>query len=193
MLRNPDRTNVGLFYLSVALLLGATLLRVLVRLQNAPDLVIVLGLLGVWLVHFVIEAWAAGRWPFWVLLYLGSQATLTFLLFQHAAGEDFFAALYAILSMQALLRLRPRWGALWIGAFAVLMAIPMITAFGWTQGLAFTTVYTAGNALLASYAWTVRRARLVRAQTGALSHGAGFRTHPSRSSAARACAPRQAG
>ena len=58
-----------------------------------------------------------------------------------------FAALYAILSMQALLRLRPRWGALWIGAFAVLMAIPMITAFGWTQGLAFTTVYTAGNAL----------------------------------------------
>lgn len=169
MLRNPDRTNVGLFYLSAALLLGATLLRALVRLQDAPDLAWVLGMLGVWLLLFVIEALAAGRWPIWVLVYLGSQASLTFLLFQRAAGEDFFAALYAILSMQALLRLRPRWGALWIGAFAVLMAIPMITAFGWTQGLAFTTVYTAGNALLASYAWTVRRARLVRAQTGALT------------------------
>ena len=74
------------------------------------------------------EALAAGRWPIWVLVYLGSQAGLTFLLFHRATGEDFFAALYAILSMQALLRLRPRWGALWIGAFAVLMAIPMITA-----------------------------------------------------------------
>ena len=168
-MRNPDRTNVWLFYLSVALLLGATLLRALVRLQHTPDLALVLILLGLWLLLFVIEALAAGRWPIGVLVYLGSQAGLTFLLFQHAAGEDFFAALYAVLSMQALLRLRPRWGAVWIGVFAVLMATSMFSAFGWTQGLAFAAVYTAGNALLASYAWTVRRARQVRAQTAALT------------------------
>ena len=71
--------------------------------------------------------------------------------------------------MQALLRLTPRWGVLWISVFAGLMALPMIAAFGWAQGLAFTTVYTAGNALLASYAWTFRRARQVRAQTAALT------------------------
>lgn len=168
-MRNPDRTNVWLFYLAVALLVGATLLRALVRLQNAPDLVTVLCLLGAWLALLVAEALTAGRWPAWVHVYLGSQAALTYALFQHAAGEDFFAALYAVLSMQSLLRLTPRWGALWIGVFAVLMAIPMIAAFGWAQGLAFTTVYTAGNALLASYAWTLRRARQVRAQTAELT------------------------
>ncbi len=168
MTRSPDRTNVGLFYLAVALLLGATVLRALIRLQTAPDLPVVLGLLGAWLGFLVAEALTAGRWPVVVFLYLGSQATLTFLLFQHAAGEDFFAALFAILSMQALLRLTPLWGALWIGVFAALMSIPMIAAFGWAQGLAFTAVYSAGNALLATYAWTVRRARLVRAQTAIL-------------------------
>ncbi len=158
-MRNPDRANVWLFYFSVALLVGTTLLRALVRLQHTSDLLLVLSLLGVWVLLLVAEALAEGRWPAGVHVYLGSQAALTVALFQHAAGEDFFAALFAVLSMQALLRLTPRWGALWIGVFAALMAIPMVTAFGWAQGLAFTTVYTAGNALLASYAWTLRRAR----------------------------------
>lgn len=169
MTRSPDRTSVGLFYLAVALLLGATVLRALVRLQHDPNLASVLGLFFVWFLLFAAESLAAGRWTSVVVLYLGLQATLTFGLFQYAAGEDFFAALFAVLSMQAWLRLTPRWGALWLGAFACLMAIPMTAAFGWAQGLAFTTVYTAGNALLASYAWTLRRARQVRAQTAALT------------------------
>ncbi|MCC7358900.1 MAG: hypothetical protein IT317_05455 [Anaerolineales bacterium] len=139
-------------------LFGATALRSLIQYQANPARGPVLVILSAWLVLFLGEALLAPRWPGFFPGYLMLQSLLALALLFRADAEDYPAALFGLLSMQLMQRYRPRMAALGLAAFAVLMALPLVTRYGAFTGVAFTLIYTFGSSLLATYALATRRA-----------------------------------
>jgi len=159
MKRPADSSYPWIFYLTVGCLFGATVLRSLIKYQDSPNLNQVLGLQMIWLVLFIGGMTASPRWPGYFPIYLILQSSLILVLLFMTDAEDFFAALFGILSMQIMQRFSPKFGAMWIGLFAFLMALPMVNIYGAFAGIAFALIYTFGSVLLASYALAIRRAQ----------------------------------
>jgi len=170
MKRSADSSQ-WVFILTVASLFGTVLLRSLLLYQDSPVLGQVLGLLTAWLVMFVGETAICRRWPSVFPLYLVLQTILVsvFLWRLDFPEYDYFAILFAILSMQVMQRLAPRLGAVWLGSCTLLMALPMVTRDGLFEGIALTLVYTAINVFLGFYALATQRAQAARARTLALA------------------------
>lgn len=159
MKRSADSPYSWIFYLTIGCLLGATLLRSLIRYQDSSALGQVLGLLLIWLVLLVSGMMIFPRRPGFFPLYLILQSLLVLALLFMKDAEDYFAALFGILSLQIMQRFSPKSGAMWIGSFAILIALPMVETYGALQGMAFALIYTFGSVLLASFALATRRAQ----------------------------------
>jgi signal transduction histidine kinase len=159
------------FHLTVAFLFGTVLLRSLLIYLDSPVLGQVLGLLIAWLALFVSETAIFRRWPkvFPVYLMLQTILAYVFLWKPDFPDYDYFAILYAILSMQIMQRLPIRSGVIWLVSSALLMALPMVRRDGPFDGIALTMVYTAINVFLGSYALATQRAQAARARTQALA------------------------
>jgi signal transduction histidine kinase len=76
---------------------------------------------------------------------------------------DYFALLFAVLSMQIMQRFDPKPASLWIGLFSIAMFVPLIRLYPSARAVPFTIVYTAVCVLTAAYSLAARRA--VRART----------------------------
>lgn len=170
MKRSADSSQ-WVFLLTAAFLFGTVLLRSLLFYRDSPVLDQVLGLLAAWLVLFVGGTGVSRRWSKYFPIYLVAQTILVcvFLWRPDFPGYDCFAILFAILSMQAMQRLTLRSGAIWLGSFTLLMALPMVIKDGLFEGIALTLVYTAVNVFLGSYTLTVQRAQAARARAQALA------------------------
>ena len=170
MKRSADSSQ-WVFYLTVASLFGTVLLRSLLLYQDSPLLGQVLGLLVAWLALFIGEMAISRRWPRVFPVYLVLQTILVsvFLWKLDFPEYDYFATLFAILSMQVMQRLTLGLGAVWFGSCALLMALPMVTRDGLFEGIALTLVYTAVNVFLGSYALATQRAQAARARAQALA------------------------
>jgi len=131
----------------------------------------VLGLLTAWLALFAGEAAFARRWPSVFPVYLVLQTALisSFLWKLDLPEYDYFAILFAILSMQVMQRLAIRSGAVWLAAFTLVMALPMVRRDQLFGGMALTLVFTAVDVFLASYALAIQRAQAARARTQSLA------------------------
>ncbi len=158
-----------IFYLTTACLFGAAGLRSLLAYQDPATSTLALGLLLAWLILFVCEAALSRRWSAFFSIYLILQTLLVFALLWTPDPSDYFATLFFILSMQVMQRLNAQRGALWIGSFTFLMAFPLMYGYGVARGIAFALIYTAGNALLASYALAIRRAQQARTRNHVLA------------------------
>jgi signal transduction histidine kinase len=174
MKRSADWAHQWIFYLAAGFLFGAVLLRTLlvygVGYNGRNDLLLraVLGLLAVWLALFASEGAISPKWPRYFPIYLVLQTGLVAVLLAQSDRSDYFAVLLAMLGMQAMQRLNPRLGALWIGLIAPLMALLMLRSYGAFPAIALAVIYTALNVFVASYALTTRRAQAVRARNQAL-------------------------
>jgi signal transduction histidine kinase len=157
--------------LTVAFLFGTVLLRSLLLYQDSPVLGQVLGLLMAWLVLFASEAAISRRSPGVFPIYLMLQTILVsvFLWKTDFPEYDYFAILFAILSMQVMQRLPLRSGVIWLGSSTLLMALPMVTRDGPFEGIALTLVYTAVNVFLGSYVLATQRAQAAQARTQVLA------------------------
>ncbi len=126
----------------------------------------------IWLILFAGETALSRRWQWYFPIYLVLQTflVLTLLFMPHPA--DYFAVLFFILSMQIVHHFNNRSATIWIGAFTLLMSIPLANDYGIFKGIAFALIYTAGNALLASYALATRRAQQARTQNQELARQA---------------------
>jgi signal transduction histidine kinase len=173
MKRSADRSHQWIFYLTAGFLFGAVLLRSLLVYgvgyngRNNPALGLVLGLLAVWLALFVSETALSFRRPRYFPIYLALQTGLVAVLLTWP--QDYFAALFALLGMQAMQRLNPKIGALWIGLFTPLMALLLSKTYSAFQAIALAVIYTALNVFVASYALATRRAQAARAQNQSLA------------------------
>ena len=174
MKRSADLSSQWIFYLTAGLLFGAAVLRSLLIFRDNPILSQVLGLLMTWLVLFSSEAtlsrkWSAQVWARYFAIYLLLQTIVMVVLLSRPGFTDFFAVLFAILSMQAVQRLTLRQAALVIGLFAPLTTLPLVKIYGASQALAFALIYTALNVFLAAYALATRRAQAARVQNQSLA------------------------
>ncbi len=169
MKRSADWAHQWIFYLTAGSLSGAVLLRSLLVYRNNPELGPVLGLLAIWLVLFASEAAISPRWPRYFPVYLALQTGLVAVLLALPGRRDYFAPLFAVLGMQAMQRLNPKPGALWIGLFTPLMVLLLIKTYGASQAIALAVIFTALNIFVASYALATRRAQAASAQNQALA------------------------
>jgi signal transduction histidine kinase len=157
------------YYLIVSLVFAAVLLRSILLFKDVPGVLApILALLAAWLTLFLCEPALSRRWKNFFPLYLGVQAILATALLFSPDPPDYFALLFAILSMQLMGRLNPRAGSIWIGAFSLLIVPPLVIHSGLVTGIAFGLIYTAADALFGASALTNRRAMQARASNQAL-------------------------
>lgn len=158
-----------IFSLTAGFLYAAAVLRALLLFRGTSLLAPVLGLLLTGLGLFLLEPHFSRRWPGTFAVYLSLQALLVMALLSRPADADFFAILFAVLSMQAMQRLPPRHGAVIVGLFAPLTALPLADRYGAAQALLFGLIFTAANVILGAYALATRRARSARGQARAVA------------------------
>jgi signal transduction histidine kinase len=168
MARSDDRLPQLIFVIAAGFMFGAVFLRTLLIYGNSPKLGLALGLLLAWLLLSLSEPAISRRWPGYFAVYLVLQTALVFALLTMPDPPDFFAALLAILSMQVMLRLNPKIGALWIGLCGLIM-IPLLARLYRTETVALTLIYTGVNAIFGSYALATRHAQEARVKNQALA------------------------
>jgi len=156
-----DRSYIWVFYASAGFLLAGVVLRSVLVIEGGTVLLEALLLLLGWLVLFASEPPISKRWRTWSLLYMVLQIGIVVGLFLLPGDEDFFAVLFAVLSMQALQRFG-RLGALWLVAFTPLMLFAFLGDYKLAQAVTLTLVYTAVNVILGLYAFAARRAEQAR-------------------------------
>jgi len=169
MERTDDWLSQWIYYLASGLYFGAVFLRALLVYRNDPVLAEVLALLLTGLVLFFSEPFISRRWARYFPVYLVLQSVLVFVLLVTPGFPDFFATLLSVLSMQAMQRLHPRLGGLWIGLCALILVFLLERAYGGFQAVALTLVYSAGNVFYGTYILSMRRAQAARHQNQALA------------------------
>jgi len=157
-------------YLTAGLLFVATVLRSLLIYQDSQVIIQSLGLLMAWLALMLLSETPVPRqWRAFFPIYLVLQTILTLVLLYTPGSPDYYAILFAILSMQIMQRLSPKVGAVWVGLFTLLMVFPLTKIYSVANGIAFALIYTAADVILASYARALRRAQTARAQNQTLA------------------------
>ncbi len=145
----------------------AAALRSILVFQASPLRNLVFLLLAAWLLACVASSLLASRLP-WVSAYLiGVEVILTLALLLNTR-TDFFAFLFCILSMQAMLQFTPAVVAGLIGFSTLLTFIILIRPYGAFQAVALALVYSAVGVFLAAYIWFTRRARVIQDEHEAL-------------------------
>ncbi len=162
-----DRSYIWVFYTAAGLLLAGVVLRSVLMIEDGTVLLEALLLLLGWLALFASEPSISKRWKQWPLPYMVLQTGIVVGLFLLPGDEDFFAVLFAVLSMQALRRFG-RLGALWLVAFVPLMLAAFLADYELPQAMTLTLVYTAVNVILGLYALATRRAEQARHRNRAL-------------------------
>jgi signal transduction histidine kinase len=104
----------------------------------------------------------------WFVVHISLQAILITILLFMPGFPDYFALLFAVLSMQVMQKMALKPGAAWISLFSVLMFIPLQRLYGTPKTIAFTLVYSAMNAILAAYSLALRRVHQARETAQAL-------------------------
>jgi signal transduction histidine kinase len=156
------------YYLAAGFYFVAVFLRSILIYQDSPELPFMSGMLLAWLAFFVTEPGITRRWSAYFWIYLAIQTILIFILISTPGYPDFFAALFAILSMQVMLHLNPKIGAAWIILWALGMAWLMAEAYG-AQAIALVLLYTVGNVFYSVYSRATRRAQEAQARNQILA------------------------
>lgn len=158
--------------LPAALLYGSVVLRAAHDHGGRPELLPVLLVLAWWLLLLFLEPAISRRWPRLFLVYLALQAVppLVLIALPGLGSGDYFAVLFAILSMQTVQRLPPRAAVAAIGSFTLLSALSLAQLFDLAEAVGYALAYSAANAILGFYALTLRRAREARIENERLAH-----------------------
>ncbi len=165
MKRFPTWRSDWTYSLTISFLYGATVLRSILLAYAQPNILIpALVMLGAWLALFLAEPAISKRGIGYFVIYLVIQSALIFVLMLNPEPSDFFAVLYAILSIQIVHHFKLRTGSILIAIFTPLTYYTIARNIGIPAAAALTMIYAAANALLASYTLTSSRALKMRAQ-----------------------------
>jgi signal transduction histidine kinase len=162
------RSFQWIFYLAASFYFGAVFLRSILVYRNTPDLIWILGMLLVWAALFASEPLVNSRWSSYSPIYVVVQTILIFLLLSRPGYSDFFATLFAILSMQVGLRLSTRIGSVWIVFCALGMALSLASRYK-SEAIALVLLNTAGPVFYSAFSRATRRAQDAHAQNQALA------------------------
>jgi signal transduction histidine kinase len=162
MKRNPAWSYEWVYYLTVTLFSLAVILRTLLVYDQVPDILFRdLVLVAAFLVLFLGEPAITSHWrPFFFIFLLAQMSLVSLLLLQPASPEypDYFAILFALLTMRVFRLLPTRPGLMWAAAFTLITSLTLSRAVGLANALAFGLIYTAANALTALFSLNTRLA-----------------------------------
>jgi len=147
-------------HLPATLLLASILLRALLTYRGTSHLAPALAVLGVWLGAYLAEPMVTRRWPTTISGFMLLQSALVLLLMTglFLPTEDFFALLFAVLSMRVMQRVPARRGGVWIAVFSIAMSAALVKVLGVAQAIGFALIHTAVNVFMGFYALATRRA-----------------------------------
>jgi signal transduction histidine kinase len=168
MTRSSEWLSRWIPVIAASLYFIAVVLRTWLFYQGEPPLGRALGYLLLWGLLIISEPAISKRWPWYFYFYLFVQTSLVFVLISLPSTPDFMGALLGVLSMQVMLRLAGRIGALWIGVCAVTLALIFFPSYSY-EAIAFVLIYTAGSVFFGSYIRAIRRAQAARLQNQALA------------------------
>jgi signal transduction histidine kinase len=99
------------------------------------------------------------------------QAALVYILMDGLGQTyfDFYALLFAVLTMQVFDRRPAREGIAWLVLFSLLIAGPLLDGYGPVEGATWVLIYSAVNVFVGLYGLGNRRAREVRARNEQLA------------------------
>ena len=163
MKRLSDRPSQWIFFLAASFFIGAVFLRSILVYQGTPELFLVLGILLIWSILLATEPVITKKSSRYFLIYLVLQTILIFILLSVPGSPDFFASLFAILSMQVMLHLESRKWVVWIALCTFVTMLLLVKNYG-NQAFALVLLYTAGNVFYGFYAQATRRAQTIRAE-----------------------------
>jgi signal transduction histidine kinase len=168
MKRLSDRSSQWIFYMVASFILGAVFLRSILIYRDSPDLLSMLGLLLFSSVLFASEPAISKIWSKYFPICLLLQTGLIFTLLSMPGYPDFFAGLFAILSMQVMLYLSLRIWVVWIALCTLVTALLLVETYE-GQTFALVLIYTAGNVFYGFYARATLRAQTARMENLALA------------------------
>jgi signal transduction histidine kinase len=155
--------------LTTALIYAAVLVRVAAWFEGSPSdaqpavQAEIYGLLAAYGLLLLSEPALTCRFPRYPFYYLVLQSGLTLVLLFKEPGMDFLPILFFPLSFQAVQFFRLRWGFVWIGAFSVAAAGPLLSGWRWQpEGIASVLVNSGTSFLIGSFAHLIRRADRTR-------------------------------
>jgi signal transduction histidine kinase len=126
--------------------------------DNFPVQGVVFVLLAFFGLLLVSEPLFTRRLPWYPYLYLLLQSGLTLALLFLVPGMDFLPALFLPLSFQAVMFFKRRWGFVWIGAFTLAMAWPLLLGWNWQlPGLASVLINGGASFLVGGIAHMIQR------------------------------------
>ena len=171
---NPrkDLTNTWLrrwiYYLATGFLFAAVILRSVLVFQDSPDPGQIILLLAACLLVFIGNILLAGRYTGISVILICLEVILVLVLLL-TTRVDFFAILFAILSMQAMQQFPPRLGGAFIGMVAVLTFLTLLGSSGVFQALAMAVGVSAISVFAGAFLLASRRAGAAREKNLALA------------------------
>lgn len=168
MSRPTEWLSKWIYNLAAGMYFTAVTLRTWLFYLGEPYLGRALGLLLLWLLMLICEPVISRGRRVYFPIYLILQTILVFLLMALPETPDFMGALLAVLSMQVMLRLPTRVGALWIGVCALIMMLLLSREYQY-EAIPLALVFTAGNIFLGSYTRTIRIAQTADRKNQALA------------------------
>ncbi len=162
------RSFQWIFLLVAGSYVGTVILRSILVYENGLELLAVLAVLFVWSILLFSEPFLSRKWSGYFPFYLALQTGLIFLLLAAPSHADFFSNLFAILSMQIVLRLNLKIWIAWVALCALVTAALLATTYE-NEIYALVLLYTAGNVFYGFYAQAIRKAETARAQNLSLA------------------------
>jgi signal transduction histidine kinase len=166
--RSTEWLSKWIYNLAASLFFMAVTLRAWLFFRGGPHIGRVLGLLLLWLLLIASEPLVSRCWSAYFPVYLLIQTTLVFLLMATQGTPGFVGALLGVLSMQVMLRLPTRVGAVWIGLCAVIMILLLGRVYQ-NQAIALALINIAAIIFLGSYTRTICLAQTIRLENQALA------------------------
>ena len=157
-----------IYYLSTGFLFAAAVLRSVLVFQESPILSQIILLLAACLLVFIVNILLASRHSGLSVVLIGLE-TLLVLTLLLTTRADFFAILFAVLSMQAMQQFSPRLGGAFIGLGAVLTFLVLLGPSGVFQALALAVGVTAVSVFAGAFLLASRRAGAAREKNLALA------------------------
>jgi signal transduction histidine kinase len=159
MNRFTEWSHQWVFYFMSGLFWGSAVLRSSFAYRGQP--VVFRGILFLlsFLTIYVIGELTARKVSWFFQIYLLFQTTLIVLLLRMPYPSDYFAVLFAIISMQIFQRFRVGLGSIFIFLFALVTVIILTKTYGLSQAIALGGVYAVASLFTAVYALTSRHAQ----------------------------------
>ena len=159
MNRLLGRIQKWVVYITIGFLFGGDFLRTLIQYADDPNEKTALLLLAIWLAVLITEPLISRKWRTYFPLYLILQSLLIFLLLFLFEDADYYAILFAGLSMQVMDRMHPKVGIIIIALFTPIIIIGVSPYYDFAETIPLAVIYTGANAFLGACAYSVRKAR----------------------------------